>query len=328
MDAGELKKYRHQLSRRLPLIGGWLQTQAVKTLAEEGSAEAVHLLEEAVIGSEEEALRGAALDSLGQMAANNVAAREALCRLVIKHDHLRANQIVSAGRFVPRDEAHRALFYFMTEKWKEYEALDFDHHLLREAYDAADENLRSRIAAKARQAGRVEWVDVVSGGRQCRRIAFMSDDEWRAALTVLEGTSRWDELWRLAQEAPPRWSAAMLRRLKKARWRPPEDDRTGFEELTRLARNWRDTDFSRLICHKATLEGHQHDVRCLAVHPSGKILASGSADNTVRLWSLPGGELLNTFERHTGWVNCLAITPSGRVLASAGRDGRICLWSL
>ena len=109
MDAGQLKKYRQQLSRRLPLIGGWLQTQAVKTLAEEGSAEAVHLLEEAVIGSEEEALRGAALDSLGQMAANNVAAREALCRLVIKHDHLRANQIVSAGRFVPHDEAHRAL---------------------------------------------------------------------------------------------------------------------------------------------------------------------------------------------------------------------------
>src|SRR5437899_1819377 len=329
MDATRLKKCRQQLSSRLPLIGGWLQTQAVKTLIEDGSAEAVRVLEEAVIEGQEEALRDAALASLSKLAAAvNVAAQEALCRLIVYHDHPRARKLVSTGRYLPHNESHRAVFYFLTDAWKEYETLDFDHHLLREAYDAADETLRGRIAAKARQAGRLEWVDIVSGGKQCRRLALMSDDEWRSALTVLEANGRWEELWRLAQEAPPRWSAQILPRLKKARWRPQEDDLPAFDGLAQLARNWKQTDFSNLICHKATLTGHQHEVRCLAISLSGQVLASGSADNTVRLWNLPDGEPLKTLARHTGWINCLAVPAHGRVLASAGRDGRICLWSL
>src|SRR5207245_6233748 len=133
-------------------------------------------------------------------------------------------------------------------------------------------------------------------------------------------SNRWDDLWRLAQEAPPSRSAVILQRLKRARWRPPDEDCLGFEELTRLAKNWKKTDFSRLIFLKATLAGHSHEIRCLAFSPSERILASGSADNTVRLWNLPDGELLKTLDRHKGWVNRLAITPNGRILASAGRD--------
>src|SRR5207253_10796771 len=180
MDASQVQKCRQHLASRLPLIGAWLQAQAVKTLAADGSAEAVRVLEDAVIETEQEALRGMALESLCQVAAaGNVPAQEALCRLVIHHAHPEASQIVSTCCYAPRDDAHRALFFFLTEQWKEYEALDFNHQLLREAYDSADESLRSRIAAQARRAGRVDWVDVVSGGKQCRRLALMSDDEWQ-----------------------------------------------------------------------------------------------------------------------------------------------------
>jgi WD40 repeat protein len=34
----------------------------------------------------------------------------------------------------------------------------------------------------------------------------------------------------------------------------------------------------------ATLEGHTDSVRCAALHPSGEILVTGSADKTVKLW--------------------------------------------
>src|SRR5262249_1901136 len=150
-----------------------------------------------------------------------------------------ALQIVSRAGYSPHEESHRALFYFLGERWKEYEALDFDHRLLREAYDAANRNLRRRIAAKARQAGRVEWGEVVSGGKQDPRLTLMTTAEWQTALQVLQSTERWDDLWRLAQEAPPRWSAVMLQHLKKARWQPRPADRPGFEDLAKRARSWK-----------------------------------------------------------------------------------------
>lgn len=329
MDVGRIEKYRQQLRKRTPWFGNWLQNQALKTLSLDGSAEAVRLLGEAVVEAEDEALGIAALEALRQLAAQgNVAAQEALCRLVIHDDHPRAHKIVVAAGYLPHDEAKRALFYFLTERWDDYESLDFDHRLLREAYDQGDARLRSRVAAKARQAGRLEWIEVVSGGKQGRRLGVMSDAEWQTALTVLQARKRWLDLWRLAQEAPPTWSAKILLRLKKVRWPIPEPDRAGFQELARLAGRWRDIDFHGLMHHRATLEGHQHEIRCLAISPSGKILASGSADHSVRLWDLVEARPLNVLEGHRGWVNCLTINPTGSLLASAGRDGQICLWRL
>src|SRR5438445_1945666 len=201
MNASRIEKYRQQLRSRPAMFGGWLQNHALKTLAEDGSAEAMRVLADAVVQAEEEALAATALESLRQLAAeDNVAAREALCRLVIHHDEPRARQIVSAAGYAPHEESNRALFYFFTERWDAYESLDLDHRLLRQAYDAGDERLRSRVAAKARQAGRVEWVEVVAGGKQGRRLGVMTDAEWHIALTMLHARKRWQELWRLAQE--------------------------------------------------------------------------------------------------------------------------------
>lgn len=42
------------------------------------------------------------------------------------------------------------------------------------------------------------------------------------------------------------------------------------------------------------LKGHVAPVRCVAVTPDGKLLASGSEDESIRLWSLPKGALLRT----------------------------------
>src|SRR5262249_2336850 len=142
MDQSQLEKYRQQLHSRVPLIGSWVQGQALRALADEGSAEAMRLLAEAVTQGEDESIEEAALGALGPQAEQgNVAAQEALCRLVIHHDHPGARKAVFAAGYVPHEETHRALFYFLTEQWAEYESLDFDHRLLREAYDSADARL-------------------------------------------------------------------------------------------------------------------------------------------------------------------------------------------
>jgi WD40 repeat protein len=59
-----------------------------------------------------------------------------------------------------------------------------------------------------------------------------------------------------------------------------------------------------------------------------RILASGSADQTVRLWSLPDGRLIETLIGHGDSVECLAMSPDGRFLASGSTDRTVRLWSL
>ena len=47
-----------------------------------------------------------------------------------------------------------------------------------------------------------------------------------------------------------------------------------------------------------TLKGHSSQVFSLTFSPDGKTLASGSADNTIKLWNLSTGQQLRTLKGH------------------------------
>ncbi|HEY9600938.1 MAG TPA: serine/threonine-protein kinase [Allocoleopsis sp.] len=77
-----------------------------------------------------------------------------------------------------------------------------------------------------------------------------------------------------------------------------------------------------------TLEGHADAVKAIAISPDGQIVASGSYDKTIKLWSLRTGQLIHTLTGHTNRVTCMAISPDGEILASGSEDRTIALWSL
>ncbi|KAF2788429.1 WD40 repeat-like protein, partial [Melanomma pulvis-pyrius CBS 109.77] len=59
-----------------------------------------------------------------------------------------------------------------------------------------------------------------------------------------------------------------------------------------------------------TLKGHSDSVSSVAFSPDLTQLASGSGDQTVKIWDASSGECLSTLKGHSGYVNSVAFLPN------------------
>jgi WD40 repeat protein len=76
------------------------------------------------------------------------------------------------------------------------------------------------------------------------------------------------------------------------------------------------------------LEGHTDYVSCVAISPDSQLVASGSADHTVKLWGAATGQEVRTLRGHSGDLFSVAFSPDGRSLASAGYDETVRIWDV
>jgi uncharacterized caspase-like protein/dipeptidyl aminopeptidase/acylaminoacyl peptidase len=74
------------------------------------------------------------------------------------------------------------------------------------------------------------------------------------------------------------------------------------------------------------LKGHGKGVTSVAFSRDGRLLASGSSDNTIRIWDLATKRELRTMSGHSSNIESIDFSPDGRLLASASDDGGTFLW--
>jgi WD40 repeat protein len=101
----------------------------------------------------------------------------------------------------------------------------------------------------------------------------------------------------------------------KATTRSASDDKT--------IKVW-ETSTARLI---KTLNGHTNWVYCLAVSPDGQLLASGSWDDTVRLWDLQSGVILQTFPCNND-VRTVSFSHDGAFLVGGDDAKNVYVWNV
>ncbi len=75
------------------------------------------------------------------------------------------------------------------------------------------------------------------------------------------------------------------------------------------------------------LDGHDDDVTCVAVSANGERLATGSDDETARIFGGADFGEVRVLEGHTDWVRCAAFDPAGERLATGSDDGTVRLWN-
>lgn len=77
-----------------------------------------------------------------------------------------------------------------------------------------------------------------------------------------------------------------------------------------------------------TLSGHTDEVNTIAFSPDGQQLASGSDDQTIKIWNLNQRQELSTLRGHTNWVYSVAISPNSQTLVSGSKDKTVKVWNL
>ncbi|KAH9486256.1 Transducin beta-like protein 3 [Psilocybe cubensis] len=77
-----------------------------------------------------------------------------------------------------------------------------------------------------------------------------------------------------------------------------------------------------------TCKGHKRGVWTVRFGRAERVLATGSGDKTVKLWSLDDYACLRTFEGHTNSVLRVDFLCAGMQLVSAGSDGLVKVWNV
>jgi hypothetical protein len=284
-----------------------------------------HLLQ--AVHDVDEVIRTAAREALLRLAKKET--QEALCLRVIEQNDSLAAEIAIKARYEPQQPQQRALFFFLTGQWEDYDALDFDQSLLRAIYEASPSrsedgrpNLRHRIAAQVQAAGRTDYLTILAGVDYRERAEQVTPGEAALLVRVLAENHEFSRMWRLAPELALPFSLEILQILSEQSWRPEtESDHLFFDELTQLARQpvlLDPAELARslpLAIPRATVKVHGR-INDAAFAPNQPVLAIATSQRKTVLWNFQAAAIQRIVSDFKHSVGRVAYTQTGRLVAA------------
>ena len=77
-----------------------------------------------------------------------------------------------------------------------------------------------------------------------------------------------------------------------------------------------------------TFRGHLDRIGAVAVSPDGRLIATASNDQTVKVWGITSGREWFTFRGHTAWVRSVVFFPDGKKILTSSDDLTARVWDI
>jgi WD40 repeat protein/serine/threonine protein kinase len=212
------------------------------------------------------------------------------------------------------------------ERYRSAEEMQADLALLQSGQSIQRLRTAERRLHFAKQAGCVAaaLLLVATGGfvyqqsqtRRIEREKKIAEQERRVAEQLLYAADT-----SLAQQSLEAGNLVRATTILEAyRPKPSHEDLRGFE--------WY---YLKNLCRgdeAHTFRAHEQPVKGVAISRDGKLLASCSDDQTIKLWDLFSRAHLATLKGHTSAVNAIAFSTDGTKIASGGVDKTVKLWEV
>jgi ribosome assembly protein 4 len=114
-----------------------------------------------------------------------------------------------------------------------------------------------------------------------------------------------------------------LERYQAAKGKQPERLVSGSDDFTMFF--WEPEANKKPL---ARLTGHQKLVNHVSFSPDGRLIASASFDNSVKLWDGQNGKFIASLRGHVGPVYQVCWSSDSRMLISSSKDTTLKIWDL
>jgi WD40 repeat protein/HEAT repeat protein len=286
-------------------------------IAQKVSAEGVPILVEA-LKDQDPQVAERSLEALHHLQTPE--ARDRLCQIAIEQDHPQASQICLESEYLPTLPEQRALFLFLNELWAAYDTLDFDQRLLNLVYQSSEIDIRQRILRKVQQAGRTDFLNILTGSDDRARAAHITPIESELLVRVLAANQEWERLWKLAQELALPNCIEIIHILVEKKWQPNSEAEVGvFAKLVQLSNEamiFRGQELIQLLplavpCATLHLHGRMN---ALIFAPDCPMLAIGTGAGQVALWNFQQARMDRVLKGFAHSISSIVYTPGGTLV--------------
>lgn len=203
-----------------------------------------------------------------------------LFKLFCEYDSDMAYQVIIEADYHSSNPNYQALIYFISERWNDYESLDFEQSLLKSIYMTVSEKLKKKILTHAQKNGRLEWFKLID----LKNSQHISYDQWDIGTQILLINKNFEKLWKNIFIAPPAISIKILKLLIENNWKPNPITSEDYTELIKMFQlieinNDFDVSIENDFSEKFPIEGTRTGLTLISSFNNKYVIINGNSDS-------------------------------------------------